>query len=174
MSIEFHCSSCNRLIRAPKEASGKYGKCPYCKQSVYVPLPADELDEIPMKPLDPREEARRQRLRHEDVALAAAVDHETREAPERPQSTPESAMGAPRAAAPTLDVEEHIVRYVLAMRDSRLGEADEVANTLRKVGKKARQEIERIQVDGMPPAGLEGIPPALLKGFLRTLSERLA
>lgn len=174
MNIEFHCSGCNKLIRAPKEASGKYGKCPYCKQSVYVPLPPDESEEIAIKPLDSQEEARRRRLRHEDIALAAAVDHETKEVPEGAAHGAESAMGIPRGAAPSVDVAEQIVRYVLAMRDSRLGEAEEVANTLRKVGKKARQEIERIQVDGIPPAGLERLPPPLLKGFLRTLNERLA
>jgi hypothetical protein len=172
VNIEFHCSSCNRLIRAPRDTAGKRGKCPYCKQSVYIPLPPDELEEIPLAPLNETEEQRRKRLRSEDIALAARVDHETREAPEVPHSAPESAMGAPRGDS-TLDVEEEIIRYVMAMRDSRLGEAENVANRLRRAGKRARQEIERIQVDEIPPAGLEGIPPGLLKGFLRTLNDRL-
>ncbi|HEY3245539.1 MAG TPA: hypothetical protein VGM03_19525 [Phycisphaerae bacterium] len=139
-------------------------------------MPADELEEIPLAPVNESDEQRRKRLRSEDIALAARVDHETREAPDAPASSSaaaaESAMPAPRGDS-ALDVEEEIIRYVMAMRDSRLGEAEDVATRLRRAGRRARQEIERMQLDEVPPAGLEGIPPGLLKGFLRTLGERL-
>lgn len=48
MSIEFHCDHCARLIRAPEKAAGRRGVCPFCKQSVYVPTPPEEIEEIPL------------------------------------------------------------------------------------------------------------------------------
>jgi len=37
MSIEFHCSSCQRLLRVPDDSGGKKAKCPDCGQVVEIP-----------------------------------------------------------------------------------------------------------------------------------------
>ena len=31
MSINFHCESCKKKIKAPDPTGGKWGKCPYCQ-----------------------------------------------------------------------------------------------------------------------------------------------
>ena len=50
MSIEIHCDHCGKLIKAPDDAGGQRGKCPYCHQSVYVPAPnAGDDEEIGLR-----------------------------------------------------------------------------------------------------------------------------
>ena len=66
-----------------------------------------------------------------------------------------------------------IVRFVLAMQESKLEEADRVAAQLADAGSRAKDEVQRLMVDEIPPAGLEDLPPALYKGFLKSLLDRL-
>jgi predicted RNA-binding Zn-ribbon protein involved in translation (DUF1610 family) len=40
MPIEFHCQSCNRLMRTPDTAAGKKGKCPHCGVLMDIPEPS--------------------------------------------------------------------------------------------------------------------------------------
>ena len=57
MSIEVHCPKCGKVIRAPDDAGGKHGRCPSCKESVYVPLPPADEGEIKLAPLDEEEDS---------------------------------------------------------------------------------------------------------------------
>jgi hypothetical protein len=52
MSIDLHCPQCTKLIRAPDNAGGRHGKCPYCEAKVYIPTPPAEDDEIKIAPFD--------------------------------------------------------------------------------------------------------------------------
>lgn len=36
--IEFFCSSCGQIVRTPRSAAGKKGKCPHCAEIVLIPL----------------------------------------------------------------------------------------------------------------------------------------
>ncbi|MCP4249531.1 MAG: hypothetical protein GY778_21015 [bacterium] len=181
MGIEFHCSHCTKLIRAPSAHGGKRGKCPYCKQSVYVPSAPEELEEIPLAPVDEGDEQRRQRLAEEARQLQAALNREKAEPQEtrRPGDAAaatggaETAMPLPREAIDEAEIETMAADYVRAMQASQLEEADGVAERLRTHAASARQHVQRMMLDELPPPGLEGIPPALFKGFLRTLLERL-
>jgi len=172
--IEFHCKHCNKLVRAPREAGGKRGKCPYCKQSVYIPTPPDEREEIPLAPLDQEDEHRRKRLEAESLSIERALLRERREPPETgPRAgSGETAMPPPRGEG-SEDVEALVLSFVKAMRDSKLREADDICIRLRTEPESARDHVQRLLVDEIPPAGLETLPPALFKGFLRTLLDRL-
>ena len=185
MGIEFHCSRCNKLIRAPAAHGGKRGKCPYCKQSVYVPSAPEELEEIPLAPVDQDDERRRQRLADEARQLRTALSREKSEPPDTKSSGAaagsgapgpggaESAMSPPREAMDEVEIETLVTNYVTAMQASRLDEADGVAKHLRVQAATARKHVQQMMLDELPPPGLGGIPPALFKGFLRTLLERL-
>lgn len=41
MAIQFHCPSCEAMIRVPDEAAGKKGTCPRCNEKLMVPTIAD-------------------------------------------------------------------------------------------------------------------------------------
>ena len=69
MSIKFHCEHCNKSVSAPDGAGGRMGRCPYCKQQCYVPLPPDQVEEIPLAPEDPEEDRRREQLRRETMRM---------------------------------------------------------------------------------------------------------
>jgi len=175
MGIEFHCTHCTKLIRAPREAGGKRGKCPYCKQSVYVPTPPEDLEPLGVAPLDSNEEQSEKALADEALRVQAALAHENESPPEtgREQSGAADAVGRPPGAGDVVDLESAIVRFVQAMQASRLEEADSLCAELSRRPRRAREQVQRMMVDEIPPPGLEDVPPALLKGFLRTLLERL-
>src|SRR5690242_15410121 len=40
MTIEFHCSQCNQLLRVPETAIGKQARCPECQALMVVPAGA--------------------------------------------------------------------------------------------------------------------------------------
>ena len=61
MPIEFHCSHCGHKVKAPDDAAGKRGKCPACKNSVYIPTPSEDLEPLTLAPLDTKEELLRKR-----------------------------------------------------------------------------------------------------------------
>ena len=73
MSIQLHCPRCGKLIKAPDNAGGKHGKCPYCKESVYVPMPADEVEEIGLAPVDEEAERRAEEERRASLDYVTSV-----------------------------------------------------------------------------------------------------
>lgn len=174
MSIKFHCDHCGKLVKAPDERGGKRGRCPACNESVYVPLPLEESDLIPLAPIDEDQERAEAQARAESARAAAALDHEDRLPPEgaMPSRTPETAAAIPRAV-PIGDLHELITRFVRAMRNSKLDEADRIANTLRTDRRRAHAAVQQLLLDEIPPAGLADIPPPLMKGFLKNLQGRL-
>ena len=178
MDIQFHCSHCSKLIKAPPKAGGKRGKCPYCKQSVYVPSPPEESGALELAPLDDDEERKRREMADESLRIQAALHREKREPPEGGEADealphgPESALAMPRATE-RVDVQAMVVKFVRAMQSSQLEDADRISAELARTRRRAREHIQRLMVDEIPPPGLEHVSPALLKGFLRTLLERL-
>jgi hypothetical protein len=174
MSIELHCPRCSRLIRAPDDAGGKRGKCPYCEASVYIPTPLDDDGDIPLAPLDKADAEHEAKLRREAAAFAASLDKAKDLPPDR--GGPESGQ-SPGAAAPpppgiVVDLAEGVKSFVLAMRDSKLDEADRVVEELKQAGPRARDYVEGLMLDQMPPT-IERVSPALMQGFLKALLGRL-
>ena len=175
MSIELHCPQCEKLIRAPDNAGGKHGKCPYCAAEVYIPTPVDDSDLIALAPVDEEEERRAAKEREEALRYTTAMDKDAdlKVAPDddgpprgvgrRPESTP----------GDVVDIGDHVERFVLAMRDSKLDEADRVARKLKRVGPRARDYVEGVLLDPTPPP-IPGVPKPLVQGFLKALLERLS
>jgi hypothetical protein len=177
VGVELHCNHCGKLIRAPEGAVGQWGKCPYCLQSVYIPSPADaDAGEIPIAPLD-EDLARRDREAHEEAAAyLASLD---RDKPGRRETPPaRGARPADRGRTPAaspgeiIEVPQEVERFVLAMRDSKLDDAERVVGRLRRVRQRAVDYVQALLLDQMPPK-IGNLPPALTKGFLKTLSDRL-
>jgi phage FluMu protein Com len=174
MSIEFHCDHCSKLIRAPQEAAGHRGKCPYCQQSVYIPTPTQEIEEIPLAPVDTGEERERQRLERESRQAEREILADKRPPMDRagPSAGPvESAMPADIPSGD--DVEEMVIDYLLLMRNSELVQAESVLADLRKAKAEALQVINRLAADAVPPQALAGVPPGVYQGFLKNLRAQL-
>lgn len=175
MSIEIHCPQCQKLIKAPDDAGGKRGKCPYCKNSVFIPRPPDEREEIPLAPIDESEEERLEQLRQESIRYTAALDHATESVPDvnGGASADESALPPPDALEESTDVAEDVEAFILAMRDSKLDLADAAVARLKRSGPKAREQVEAIASDQIPPT-YKDVPDPVVKGLLKTLLNRLS
>lgn len=174
MSIELHCPNCNKHIRAPDDAGGRNGTCPSCKQSVYIPIPMDQDDIIPVVAVDEADERRAEQLRQESIGYAASIDHEQKI--KGLDSDSGDAIAAPHLAASApgevVDLGGDVEKYILAMRDSRLDDAERIAVDLGKAGVRARDYVQGLLLDQMPPQ-IEGVPQPLAQGFLKALLERL-
>jgi hypothetical protein len=168
MPIEFHCNHCNHLVRAGDEHAGKRGKCPHCKNSVYIPTPSDQIELIPLAPVDPEEERRRRQLQDETQRVTRSIRSERGEVPEvRREPIPES-TGDVRLQ---IDVETLVHEYCLAMAAGKLDEAEEYAVDIRANRKRADDAIGRLMMEELPPLKLAQIPRAVLLKFLKQLRE---
>jgi hypothetical protein len=177
VSIEFNCPSCEKSIRAPDTAGGRYGKCPFCDVKVYIPSAPSDEGEIGLAPIDAEEEKREQELIRESVRYAAAFDKESDKLP------PEGAVGrsagtaGPRreaepAPGEVIEVADEVEAFVVAMRDSKLQDAERVLNRLKRAGARARDYVEGLMLDPTPPP-IGNVPKPLLHGFLKSLLSRL-
>lgn len=171
MAVKFHCGKCGKLIRAPREAAGQRGKCPYCQQSVYIPTPEEELEEIPLAP-EEGEQPSGDPLDDEAESLLSELGHVQDEPAERPGGEPRGGATA-RGAGAAIDVRRVVIMAVRLMRESRLEEAEEVIRRLKRHAEEARARVQALLVDEMPPPELEDCPPGLYKGFLRKIVESL-
>lgn len=175
MTIEFHCDHCAKLIRAPGEAAGRRGKCPYCQQSVYIPTPAEEIDEIPLAPVDTAGERERERLERESRQAEREILAEKRPPMDRsgPSAGPAESAMPENIPSGGEDVEQLIVDYLLLMRNSELVQAESVLADLRKVKAEALEAINRMATDAVPPEALSSVPSGLYQGFLKNLRAQL-
>ncbi len=174
MSIEFNCPACEKSIRAPDTAGGKYGKCPFCEVKVYIPAPpsADE-EEIGLAPIDEDEERREKELIRESVRYAAAFDKDPDKLP--PEGA-EGRGGGARRSEPVpgevIEVADEVEAFVVAMRDSKLQDAERVLARLKRAGARAKDYVEGLMLDPTPPP-IGNVPKPLLMGFLKSLLGRL-
>ncbi|MFH0982281.1 MAG: hypothetical protein V2A79_12160 [Planctomycetota bacterium] len=173
MSIEFHCPMCRKLIRAPATAGGKRGKCPYCKESVYVPMPPEEREEIPLAPLDPNEEAREHQLLDEARRLTTALDKEEPAKYDTGGEVPDTGSGVVLPRDFDVDVPESVNDFLAAMAASDMGRADVATRQLKKHAAEAKEHVRQLIAEESPSADLGNIPLPVYKGFLRSLLELL-
>jgi len=174
MSIELHCSQCQKLIRAPDNAGGKRGKCPYCRNSVYIPMPPDNGEEIHLTPIDDEDERRAEELRRESIEYVAAVDHVTDSGTDTEDTASSTDGAVPEGVSDEVaDIGADVEAFVIAMGESKLGEANAAVARLKRAGTRASDYVQDLLLDDMLPI-YENVPPPVVQGFLRTLLKRLA
>ncbi len=170
MSIEFHCEHCGKSVRAPDETGGKHGKCPSCHQSVYIPMPSDQVEPLDISPVDQTEERERARLRKEALQLQRDLLEE-RELPTglaAQQALPAAGVPLP----PKLDLQPLLIEYALAMAAGNLEQAEQFAADIRADMRLAEETIQRLVADELPPEQLSQIPHPVLVGFFRQLKGK--
>ncbi len=173
MSIELHCPQCQKLIRAPDEAGGRRGKCPFCKNNVFIPRPPDETEEIGLAPIDEEEERRAEEARRESLRFVAAVD-KAKDSKLLAGEAASSVNGPP--PVPTAgggdNIAAEVETFIIAMRDSKLDAAEAAATRLRSAGARARDYVQGLLVDEIPPE-FENVPAPVVQGFLKALLSQL-
>jgi phage FluMu protein Com len=171
--IRITCQHCNHVIKAPRKAVGRRGKCPHCHNSVYIPTPESELDEIPLELDDKETRATKERLEKEAMEIAAAIGRETKEAPQ-PRVTPQREGPAPhKTALDATEINDLIIRYLLAMQVSELERAEALVTELKGAARQAKSKIQQMMVDSMRPEAVRSMADGLYQGFLRKLLEQL-
>lgn len=171
MGITFHCEHCNRKIEAPDGAGGKWGKCPACRNKIYVPSP-DSGEELKLAPIDGNDLAEQRRLKAE----TRRIDQEIMNEQDIP---PEDSDGISRPSGPPLfkvsdnELAENIVLYLRLMADGDLEQAESTESTIVSCGKRALKVIEEIALSEIPKPELADIPPQVLAGMVRSLRTKI-
>ena len=169
MPIELHCVHCNKLVRAPDNAAGRRAKCPYCHGEVYVPTPPEQIEELDLAPEDEDWKKQKARLEAEAEQISEALRHE-KEAPEG-GAVDRGAGGA--APSQREGVEALVIEFLVAMKDSQLEQAERLVATIKGQAEEAKEFVQRLSVDPMPPAELADVSPGVLKGLVKDLLSRL-
>lgn len=170
MPIEFHCSYCGKLVRAPDDAGGKHGKCPTCHQSVYIPMPSDQVEPLDLAPVDETDERERSRLLKESQEIQRRLLEER----EVPRETAADARPSPGGMVlpPKLDMDTLVIEYAEAMAAGDLERAERLAADIRGDMKSAEGVMQRLTLDELPPERLANIPRPVLVGFFKQLREK--
>jgi phage FluMu protein Com len=175
VSIELRCESCGKMLRATSERAGTRAQCPACGHELYIPIPPEEIDELPMTPEDATDLEREQALEEERRALDRALLRESSGGDEpssrrgsRPTSRPVRAGGTSGGNA-----REAVVAYLQAMRDANLDLAAQKLAILQRQRAEALEVVDQLATDQLPPAGLANVPPGVYQGFLRSLRSQL-
>jgi len=176
MSIVFRCEHCGKKVTAPDDAGGRRGKCPGCAQYVFIPRPADQIEEIPLTPEDPAEEQRRQAMRDEERKLQAQLwEHKEPAESAAPPRTPARSddTSIPFAASET-DYADLIQQYILLMAKGELPAADALGKKIAAGGDKALKTVEQLAMQEFMHPALAKTPPTVISGFFKKLLAQFA
>ncbi len=170
MPIKFHCEHCGKKVTAPDDAGGKRGKCPSCKQKIFIPMPEDELEEIPLAPEDPEEEKKREQIKKELLMTQQALLDDRNPPETEPPSTPETALPVDEnSLADIIPTEDKILQYIILMGRGMLDEAETLANEIVAEGKKARKIVKQMSKKQLRHPELKDVPPTVIAGFFKHL-----
>jgi len=180
MAITFRCEHCGKQVSAPDTAGGRAGKCPYCQQRCYIPTPSDRIEEIPLAPVDPKEQARTQKLRRQALQYQASL-LEAKESPRAPLVRDGDGGGTGSSGEPPatplepldVEVEETTSQCVLSLAQGRL---DELAKLVRRLGDRKAQALrvlDRMAERKQIHPDLKKLPPKVLAGFIDHVRKSL-
>jgi DNA-directed RNA polymerase subunit RPC12/RpoP len=166
MSITFECGNCRKTVKAPDEAGGKRGKCPYCGHSVFIPNPAAlEEDIIPLAPLDEAEEQRRKKVTEELLEYEKMFLSGEDFSPPIPLEHRENLTSE--------DLHHLVVNYCLDMNNSNLERARMHVEKMKPFKQVALAAVDDFLGGKVHEAVLEPIGKNVLAGFLRQLRRDL-
>ncbi len=153
------------MVSAPESVGGKRGKCPYCKQSMYIPMPVSEDEILDLAPLDEEDERHQQEL----VDKLRAQEHDLIAETGGSESVPLSE----REDLSSEDLHHFVINYCLDMADGNLERARLHVTELKKFYKLAIEAVKYFQIiQGDEPA-LKNIPQPVVQGFLSGLLEEI-
>jgi len=169
MTISFNCECCKKKIKAPDNAGGKWGACPYCQHRCYIPLPkSDDEPELKLAPVDENELSHMDELMKETHTLTQKILHENTMTEEAPHE---------KTAAKSVQDKEVIkqcVIYLREMADGDLMVAEKTLEELKKNKKTALRILSSMARAEHPEPELSDIPDRILQGLVRDASTKLS
>lgn len=168
MSIKFHCEHCGKRIDAPDTAGGKWGKCPACRNKVYVPQAEADDEELRLAPVDESEQERQKHLLAESFQITQSILRE--------KSVPDAGATSSGSADEMSEekLTEIIVRYLRQMYEGDLDEAQRTAESIASHRRQSKEVLEHLATSDPPDPELADIPSHVLAGFIRNLRTRLS
>jgi hypothetical protein len=179
VDIRLHCERCGKPIRAPREMAGKRAPCPACGHSVYIPMPEGEIEELPLAPEDTdvlRNEAALQAERRRLDSLLAREDKpaEGDDDPAGGRGSTGSIQASNAGPSGATRTERAVIAYLVAMRNTDLAGAERALLTLKLQPRVAREVVDRLAADQIPPSEMANVPPGVYQGFLKNLRSKLS
>jgi hypothetical protein len=169
MSINFHCESCKKKIKAPDPTGGKWGKCPYCQHRCYIPLPkSDDEPEMALKPLDANEETQMEKLMRESKNLT----HHILSQSALPKDDPATATST--HTANEKEVIKKCILYLRQMADGELKDAEHTFSKLKKDKKPALRILASMARAEQPEPELADMSGRVLQGLIRDVCTKLS
>jgi len=166
MSITFRCEHCRKEVEAPDDAGGKRGKCPFCGQSNYIPLPVGEDDVLPLAPIDEEDERRREeevrKLLQQEQDLLSAIGGEAAPPLEH------------RKDLKSADLHHFVVNYCLDVAKGNLQRAEKHAEQLKRFGRQGLEAVDDFISGKVLEPALDAIPTKTLQGLLKKMRERIS
>jgi len=165
MSISFSCECCEKKVKAPDSAGGRWGSCPHCNHRCYIPLPPDDSEEeLKLAPIDPEEENQYDEMMKETNEL-------TKDMLRQNQMPDDDGRPAPYNEK---DLLKNIITYLGHMAAGNLDQAEAVVGKIIPLKEQARDIIRRMARAERPEPELQDINPKLLQGFMKTLASKLS
>ena len=172
MGISFHCEYCGKKIEAPDTAGGKWGKCPACRNKVYVPANNPPDDMLRLAPIDTEEERRRKKMAAEVDRLREKILNE-KDVPEE-GIVPKDQPAAPEPGdLSDAELTTFIISYLRQMADGELDLAEQTAKTILSNGQNAIRPLEKIALSEIPEPEIADIPQQVLSGLIKSLRNRI-
>jgi len=167
MPISFHCECCKQKIKAPDNAGGKWGNCPYCKHRCYIPMPKlEDEPELRLAPIEESEESKMGMLRSQTQVLTREILHET-------DFPAENFSGA----GDVVDEKVVIKTCILYLRQIADGELDGAEKTFSKLKIYKRTALRILSSMGRaerPEPELADIPDKILQKLIRDAEAQLS
>jgi phage FluMu protein Com len=164
MNIQFRCEGCGKTVKAPDSAAGRQGRCPACKHIMYIPLPPEQRQEIPIAVDDEDENARSEQLK-EDQAFLDQLAQE--------QTVPPDVAAPAEPAVPSDTIETLVVGFVLSSAQGQMERAERFAAQLARGGQHAQEIVDRMMLEQIPHDDLKDVPAPVVNGYLKQLREKL-
>ena len=169
MTVSFHCESCKKKVKAPDEAGGKWGKCPYCHHRCYVPLPpSEEEPELKLAPIDESDETQIDELMRETHDLTHTILKERQPVDDGPDEDPNAHKAIEK------DVIKHSILYLRQLADGELKQAERTFETLHHRKKHAQRILSAMARADRPEPELSDLPDGVLQGLIRDALSKLS
>lgn len=165
MAITFRCEHCHKSINAPDDAGGKRGKCPYCKQSTYIPAPVDDEELYDLAPVDEEAEKKEREFQKQLFEKERDLIAE--------RGGDSSAPLEHKEDLSSEDLHHLVVNYCLDMYGGKLDRARKHVQDLKKYRYTGLQAVEDFQTGKAEEPVLDQVPEKLREGFLKQLREEL-
>jgi hypothetical protein len=167
MSISFHCESCKQKIKAPDNAGGKWGNCPYCKHRCYIPMPKNENEpELRLAPVEESEESKIGLLRNQTHVLTRQLLHET--------DLPAESVGGAGDAADEKAVIKTCILYLRQIADGELDGAEKTFSKLKIYKRTTLRILSSMGRAERPEPELADIPDKILQKLIRDAEAQLS